>query len=68
PSAAPGASTIPATVQSVTYLGEVRQYTCRLASGESWRVTVLAGRDPAFAPGTRVQLTIAPADVAVIGD
>ncbi|MCJ7545119.1 MAG: ABC transporter ATP-binding protein, partial [Phycisphaerae bacterium] len=47
PSAAPGASTIPATVQSVTYLGEVRQYTCRLASGESWRVTVLAGRDPA---------------------
>ena len=45
---APRPSTISATVQSATYLGEARQYACRLASGELWRVTILSGGDPGF--------------------
>jgi ABC-type Fe3+/spermidine/putrescine transport system ATPase subunit len=66
PAGAERASTLSAVVESATYLGEMRQYLCRLASGELWRVTVLATRDPALAPGARVHLTIAPADVAII--
>ena len=61
-----GAGAITATVEGVTYLGEVRQYACRLAGGELWRVTVLAGGEKAIAAGGKVRLAVAAADVAVI--
>ncbi len=59
-------STLQAEIESVTYLGEIRQYTCRLANGETWRVTVLTGRQSDLAAGTAVRLLIAAADVALI--
>jgi ABC-type Fe3+/spermidine/putrescine transport system ATPase subunit len=65
-SPAAGGSTLQAEIENVTYLGEIRQYTCRLPNGDSWRVTVLAGRQATLAAGTAVRLLVAPADVALI--
>ena len=46
----------------------MRQFTCRLDSGDTWRVTVLAGGQAALGAGDAVRLTIAADDVAVIGE
>ena len=64
----PGASTISAKIESATYLGEMRQYVCRLPGQQIWRVTVLADRQAELPPGTAVTLTIAPANVAIIAE
>jgi iron(III) transport system ATP-binding protein len=64
PPDASGAS-LPATVESHTYLGELRQYVCRLG-GVAWKVSVLADRGLALPPGAAVVLRVARQDVAII--
>ncbi len=61
-----GTSVLAGRIDSATYLGEMRQFTCRLDSGDLWRVTVLAGGQAALAPGDAVRLTVAADDIAVI--
>ncbi|MFA6133145.1 MAG: ABC transporter ATP-binding protein [Phycisphaerae bacterium] len=68
PQADPAAAAVPATVVSSTYLGEIRQYLCRLGTGDTWRISSLADRNKAFDAGTPVMLRIAASDVAVIPD
>ena len=50
-----GTSVLAARIDSATYLGEMRQFTCRLDSGDTWRVTVLAGGQAALGAGDAVR-------------
>ncbi len=64
--AAGGASGLPATVESVTFLGEIRQVRCRLADGSDCKVTALTDGAAPCAPGDQVALHILPDDVALL--
>ncbi len=65
--AAPQTARLRATVTSSTFLGEIRQYLCRLEDQSSWRITALTG-SPSFAPDQEVSLHI-PADrVALLSE
>jgi ABC-type Fe3+/spermidine/putrescine transport system ATPase subunit len=59
-------SGIPATVETSTFLGEVRQYVCRLEDGTPWRVSLLADAAGPLAPGRKVLLQFSPDDVAIL--
>jgi len=61
----PSVACLPATVESQTYLGELRQYVCRVG-GAAWKVSVLADRGLGMPPGTAVVLRVARQDVAII--
>jgi iron(III) transport system ATP-binding protein len=61
-----GLIAIPATVASSTYLGEIRQYLCRLGNGDTWRISALADRQGPLAAGAAVTLLTALGDVAVL--
>jgi len=63
---ADGESALSATVESVTFLGEIRQVYCRLADGTGCKVTTLSGAAGPCAPGDRVALRIRPDDVALL--
>ena len=62
------AGSLRATVESTTYLGDIRQFVCRLAAGEAWRVSMLAGRGQVPTQGQDVTLRIAPQDVVVLAE
>ena len=55
-----------AAVVGSTFLGEVRQYVCRLADGTEWKVTRLGERAEPLAEGTSVRLDAGPDDVTVL--
>ena len=57
---------LPACVEESIYMGEVRQYVCRVADGGLWKVTAVAGPEAAHPPGTRVRLRIGAGDVTVL--
>ena len=57
---------IRATIESTTYLGEIRQYVCRLDPQIAWKVSVLSGSAPALPPGVTVILRVTPEDVALL--
>jgi iron(III) transport system ATP-binding protein len=59
---------IAATVESSLYLGETRQYVCRLAEGSAWKVFALAGAAGRFEPGDKVVLRFVPGDMALLRD
>ncbi len=63
-----GAGTLSATVAQQVYLGELRQYTCRLADGTNWRVSLLGDRLQRFNVGDEVLLSIPGDDVVVLGE
>jgi len=65
PQTRPDASSFPAVIGEVTYLGEIAQYTCRVAGKAEWKLTVLAELEP-LAEGQEVTLSVAPEDVAVL--
>ena len=57
----------PATVVERVFLGEVAQYTCRLANNETWKVTALGAlSQPRMADGAEVDLVILPEHVVVV--
>ncbi len=58
-------SGLPATVEHATYLGDLRQYRCRLADGSAWKVSHWATQ-PAVEPGSRVHLYADPRQVAIL--
>jgi len=60
------APALPATVESMTYLGEIRQYALRLKNGALWKVSVLSGSCAAIPVGQEVLLRAVPQDVAVL--
>jgi iron(III) transport system ATP-binding protein len=66
PGQAPSEPSVAATIESSTYLGELRQYRCRLGGGATWKVTVLSGQDPPLAPGTKVALAIRAPDLTLL--
>jgi len=53
-----------ASVASCMYLGEIRQYTCRLGDGTLWRVSQLAGAWEGPAQGAEVTLSASMADIS----
>ena len=61
-----GGASLQATVAESIYLGEMRQYLCDLPGGQRWKISVLAGADKAFPPGSAVTLRIAAQDVAIL--
>jgi iron(III) transport system ATP-binding protein len=66
PPAPEGTAALPASVVWCTYLGELRQYVCRLAGQADWKITVLTGRDRPIERGQAVTLLVAAEDVAVL--
>jgi len=63
---AQGVNQLPAAVASIIYLGEVRQYICRLSSGDLWKVTTLADPAKPMPEGSQVLLVIQPDDVILL--
>jgi iron(III) transport system ATP-binding protein len=63
-----GTGQLQATVVSCTYLGELRQYLCRLTDGSTWRVLSLSNMAPPMAEGQPVTLEVLPEDVTVLTD
>jgi ABC-type Fe3+/spermidine/putrescine transport system ATPase subunit len=63
-----GVNLIAATVVSSIYLGEIRQFTCRLGDGgeTTWRVSMLSHQAPSVEEGERVHLRFAQEHVAVL--
>ena len=55
-----------ATIESTTYLGEIRQYVCRLDGRTAWKVSVLSGSAAPLPVGEMVILRVAPEDGAVL--
>ena len=60
------AAELPATVEGVTFLGEIRQYDCRLSDDVLWKVTVLAAGPAGVSVGAKVVLRVSPDDVVVL--
>lgn len=58
-----GAPALSATIESSSYLGEMRQYVCRLGDDVRWKVSVLASSSPAFADGSAVNLRVESASL-----
>jgi len=64
-----GGAALEATVVSRMYLGDTCQYTCRLANGETWKVSMLSDSGQAPAEGLAeggVRLVVEPADVILL--
>lgn len=60
---------LPATVESTTFLGDLRQVTCRLGDDVIWKVSLLApqrGASEDIKAGAKVFLCIEPEDVTVL--
>ena len=66
PGGDPSAAGLPARVESCTYLGESRQYSCRLGDGSPWRVLELATSSAPPAPKSEVTLHVAPENVILL--
>ncbi|MCE5324983.1 MAG: ABC transporter ATP-binding protein [Planctomycetaceae bacterium] len=62
----PSGAGLEATIESSTFLGEVRQYRCRMSDGSAWRVTALAAAADGLAVGDRVRLHVAAQNVALL--
>jgi len=60
-----GENRFSATIESTTYLGDLRQYVCRVAGTTPWKVNVLAGAAP-LSSGQAVQLLVDPGDIAIL--
>ena len=58
-----GLNRLVGTIGSVTFLGEIRQYTCSLSDTDAWKVTALSRQVAEFSPGQHVELCIAQEDV-----
>ena len=56
--APPGHPGLGATVETCTYLGESRQYLCRLADGTPWKILELATSASPHAAGAQVTLHV----------
>ena len=63
-----GSVAIAATVASNIYLGEIRQFTCRLGeTGDlTWRVSMLAHEAPEVGEGQKVHLRFSPAHCVLV--
>jgi iron(III) transport system ATP-binding protein len=59
-------SALPAVIEATVYLGEMRQYLCRLSEETTWRVSQLAGAAAPLEEGQRVRLEFAPDDVTLL--
>jgi spermidine/putrescine transport system ATP-binding protein len=69
PEGAPGAA-LCGTVQSLVYFGTDTQYRIDIGGGRSLlaRAQNVRGARPAFAPGARVALKVAPGAAQVLAD
>jgi iron(III) transport system ATP-binding protein len=61
-----GQGSLPAEVVSATFLGEIRQYVCRMGDGSRWKATALSDASAPAKSGQKVLLEFSPADVAVL--
>ncbi|GAF86371.1 unnamed protein product, partial [marine sediment metagenome] len=61
-----GAAELAGSVVGCVYLGDLRQYTCELAGGARWKVSVLSHCGRPIAPGQDVLLRVGPEDVALL--
>jgi len=63
-----GMAALAGSVVSCTYLGQMRQYVCRLANGATWKVSRMSGPQAEFQPGAQVKLTVEPAKVILLAE
>jgi ABC-type Fe3+/spermidine/putrescine transport system ATPase subunit len=63
-----GMAALAGSVISCTYLGQMRQYVCRLANGATWKVSRMSGPQTEFQPGAQVQLIVEPAKVILLAE
>ncbi len=61
-----GRNTLDVTIESTTYLGQMRQYRVRLSSGQHWKVTVLADGATQLSKGSAARISFNPADLIVL--
>jgi iron(III) transport system ATP-binding protein len=61
-----GMTALAGTVVSCTYLGQMRQYLCRVANGATWKVSQMGGTGTEFQIGTQVKLIVEPAKVILL--
>ncbi|RPI63783.1 MAG: TOBE domain-containing protein, partial [Planctomycetaceae bacterium] len=66
PTPADESSAIAAKVISSMYLGEIRQYTCGLSDGTTWRVSLLADSSAPLPAGQAITLYCRPENVVVL--
>ena len=59
-------SVLHAAVEADTFLGEIRQYVCRLDDDTRWKVTCLSGLGETFPEGGKVKLCFNKDDVSVL--
>jgi iron(III) transport system ATP-binding protein len=64
--APPATASLPASVVSRTYLGQMHQYLCRLTDGTVWKVSQLGGGEIAFELGQQVRLLVEPSKVVLL--
>jgi len=62
------AASLGAKIAASVYLGEQRQYTCRLNDGTEWRVATMAERGPGRGVGQDVRLLVRAADVVLLAE
>jgi ABC-type Fe3+/spermidine/putrescine transport system ATPase subunit len=63
-----GMAALAGSVVSCTYLGQMRQYVCRLADGATWKVSRMSGPQTEFQPGAQVKLIVEPAKVILLAE
>ena len=56
------------SVLSCTYLGQMRQYVCRLTNGTTWKVSQMGGAGTEFQTGAQVKLIVEPAKVILLAE
>ena len=63
-----GMAALAGSVVSCSYLGQMRQYVCRLANGATWKISQMGGPQIEFQPGTQVKLIVEPAKVILLSE
>jgi putative spermidine/putrescine transport system ATP-binding protein/spermidine/putrescine transport system ATP-binding protein len=60
------ANFLTAKITSLMYLGDLRQFHCRLANGEEWKVSTLSVQGYGLKVGQQVKLHIPPEQIALV--
>jgi len=60
------ANVLTAKITSLMYLGDLRQFYCRMANGQEWKVSTLSVQGYGLKVGQQVNLHIPPEQIALV--
>ena len=63
-----GKNAIPAEIETDMYLGEIRQFFCKLPEGSVWRISTLGQQTAPFRAGDKVALHVDASDLVVLAE